>query len=390
MRKIFLAILIVVNLLSVACAGDAPASSEKDLNPVMRVCIIDGSPSIRLALKGAYSICAIDTGKAIMDGSLLDTVVTGAKDGLLIGDKELKTYGVAVKVEKDSTIYVDGKRFRGEIDVITKDGSKLMVINHIPVEDYLYGVLHHEVSDRWPIAALKAQAIAARTFAIYQARQNKLQPYDLRSDIYSQVYGGSGSEKWATTKAVNLTRSKVLTYKGELFPTYYHATCAGSTEDAASLWNINIPPLKGARCSFCFSSPHYKWAKEIPLSDIEDKLKKSGYNIGKISSVAVLSRNRSGRVDKLEIKDASGVSIVLKAKEFRQLLGPNEIRSTRFEAAVKQDRLAVTGRGWGHGVGMCQWGAYGLSKRGRTAEEIIKFYYPGAKITSLDKIKDKP
>lgn len=389
MKKIFLA-LIAIAILAPAClADDAPRHAETPLNPVLRVRIIDGSSSIQLSLKGGYEIVALDTGATAMKDNSLEAKVSASPSGLLIGDKEVPASGLAVMVEKDSSIYVDGARFRGEIDIVRKDGGKLMVINHIPVEEYLYGVLHYEVSDRWPIAALKAQAIAARTFAVYQARQNKLQPYDLTSDTYSQVYGGSATEKWATTKAVNLTRSKVLTYKGDIFPTYFHATCAGGTEDASALWNINIPPLRGSRCVYCLTSPHYKWSKEIPLEDLEKKLRASGYKLGKISSVGVLSKNRSGRVDKLEIKDNAGVTVLLTAKEFRQLVGPNEIKSTRFELSLKWGHLMIVGRGWGHGVGMCQWGAFGLSKKGRTAEEILKFYYPGAQITSLDKIKNK-
>jgi stage II sporulation protein D len=390
MKKILLMITALVLATCVSRADEVSSRPESLPNPVLRVCIIDGSPSLQLSIKGGYTITALDPSTVIMKDNSLDGKVFASQAGLVIGDKEIAASGVAVMVEKDSTIYVDGKSFRGEIDIIKKDNKKLMVINHIPVEEYLYGVLHYEVSDRWPIAALKAQAISARTFAIYQARQNKLQPYDLRSDIYSQVYGGSATEKWTTTKAVNLTRAKVLTYKGDIFPTYFHATCAGGTENASSLWNIDILPLKGVKCVYCLISPHYKWTKEIPLIQLEDNLRKGGYKLGKISSVGVLSRNKSGRVEKLEIKDNRGVTAVMMAKEFRQLIGPNEIKSTRFELSLKWGRLIIVGQGWGHGVGMCQWGAYGLSKKGRTAEEILKFYYPGSQITSLEKIKSKP
>jgi stage II sporulation protein D len=389
MKKLIIASLIFAAMAATSHAETSPASSDKVLNPIIRVCLIDNSPSIQLALKGAYRIAALDTQKVLMEGSLLESAVAGTEDGISIGGNEFKVPGVAVTVEKDSTIYVDGKRFRGDIDIVRKDNSKLMVINHIPVDDYLYGVLHFEISDRWPIAALKAQAIAARSFAVYQARQNRLQPYDLRSDIYSQVYGGSAAEKWATTKAVNLTRAKVLTYKGEILPAYYHATCAGSTEDAASLWNIDIPPLRGVRCNYCLNSPHYRWTKEMPLSDFEAMLKRSGYNIGKIVSAGVISRNKSGRVDKLQIKDGAGVSVVLTAKEFRQLVGPNDVKSTKFDVSIKYNHMILVGRGWGHGVGLCQWGMYGLARKGRTSEEILKFYYPGTQITTLDRIKEK-
>ena len=256
------------------------------------------------------------------------------------------------------------------------------------MEDYLYGVLSQEVSHRWSMESLKAQAIAARTFALYQKAQNKLQSYDLRSDIYSQVYGGMNPERWATTKAVSVTKDKVLIFNGKVFPTYYHATCAGHTEDASNLWNINLGPLKGVACDFCKRSPHYYWSKEISLWALQDKLKSSGYTISKILSVTLLSQNPSRRVEKIEIKDEAGVAIIMTAKDFRQMLGPNELRSTRFESSIKWNKLMVKGSGWGHGAGMCQWGAYGMARKGKKADEILKYYYPGAEITTLDKIVD--
>jgi stage II sporulation protein D len=236
---------------------------------------------------------------------------------------------------------------------------------------------------------LKSQAIAARTFALYQNIQNKTQAYDVRSDIYSQVYGGRASERWATTKAVNLTKDKVLTFGDKIFPAYYHATCAGYTEDASNLWNIDLPALKGVECKFCTPSPHYRWTKDIPLWEVRRKLEEGGYKIGDMESVNILSKNKSGRIDKLEIKDKSGISIILTGKDFRQIFGPNVIRSTKFDASIKWHQLVLKGSGWGHGVGMCQWGAYGMAKKGKKAEEILQHYYPGAEITTIDKVVDK-
>ena len=234
--------------------------------------------------------------------------------------------------------------------------------------------------------AFKAQAVASRTYALYRIQGSVNLPYDVTSDVYSQVYGGRTSEKWSTTRAVNLTKGKVLAHNGELLPAYYHATCGGHTEDASNLWKIDLPPLDGVRCNFCVHSPHYKWVKEIPLWKVEKNLSDNGYKTGSISSCRIVSRNKFGRVDKLQIKDDTGMSVLLTGKDFRQIIGPNDIRSTKFEAAVKRGNLVVEGFGWGHGVGMCQWGAFGMSRRGKRAEEILKFYYPGAEITSIDKV----
>lgn len=385
MRKIFCIIIAFVLAVS---ANPGYTLAVDDNTNIIRVAIVDDKDSIYISLKGKYKIYALGSERVVMEGPFLNANVSVSKEGMEIGKKEVKLNGVRVKVAKDSNIYVDSRRFRGDIDIVKKENAKFMVINYIALDDYLYGVLYHEVSHRWPMEALKAQAIAARTFALHQARQSKLQPYDLRSDIYSQVYGGRSSERWATTKAVRLTRDKVLTYNGALLPAYYHATCGGYTEDASNLWSVDLVPLKGVKCDFCKYSPHYKWTKEIGLGNLEDKLKSNGYKIGKISSVTVLSKNLSGRVDKIEIKDDAGVSIVLTGKDFRQIIGPNELRSTKFDPSIRWGNLIVNGLGWGHGVGMCQWGAYGMSKRGKKCEEILKYYYPGAEITTIDKLKE--
>ncbi|MDP3804034.1 MAG: SpoIID/LytB domain-containing protein [Candidatus Omnitrophota bacterium] len=385
MKKL-LHIPVIIAALSFFLAGTG-VSVEQKHDIVLRVSIVDDKDRVSLDLKGRYKIYAINSDRVVMEGPYFSSVVTAQKEGLKIGKKDIKLSGVKVKVDKDANIYVNSRRFRGDMDIIRKDNGKLVVVNHIPIDYYLYGVLYHEVSHRWPAEVLKAQAITARTFALYQARQNKLQPYDLRSDIYSQVYGGRASEKWSTTRAVDLTRSEVLTYKGDIIPTYYHATCAGYTEDASNLWNIDAPYLKGAPCDHCRDSKHYRWTKEMPLWELANKLKNGGYKIGKIASVTILSKNRSGRIDKIEIKDEAGISVILTGKDFRQLIGPNELRSAKFDASIKWNSLIMEGLGWGHGVGMCQWGAYGMARKGKKAEEILEYYYPGTEISTIDKIK---
>lgn len=355
----------------------------------LRVCVIDNKDEVHLVLKGPYKVYAVNSERILMEGPRLWANVRGTKTGIMIGKKDIAISGIKVKSYRDSDIYVNGRRLRGDIDIIRRDDMRLSVVNNIDMEYYLYGVLYHEVSHRWPMEVLKAQAITARTFASYQKMQNKPQPYDLRSDIYSQVYGGRTSEKWAATKAVDLTRGKVLSYGGRIFPAYYHATCAGYTEDASNLWNTDLAPLKGVPCDFCKRSPYYRWVKEMPLWEVSNKLKDNGYKIGHIALVTISSRNKSGRAEKLEIKDDSGTSVIMTAKDFRQLFGPNEVRSTKFDASIKWNQLALKGSGWGHGVGMCQWGAYGMAKKGKKAAEILAHYYPGSEITTIDKTTDK-
>jgi stage II sporulation protein D len=360
------------------CIGQAP-----DIK--VRVAIIEGRSFVNLSLTGRYVISSIGSRTHIKDGSFLKGVVASKGGMITLAGMSLGVSGIKVSVARDSNIYVDSRRFRGDIDIMAK-GDKILVVNNIGLDKYLYGVLYHEVSHRWPTECLKAQAIVARTFALEQMRQNKTEPYDLRCDIYSQVYGGRNGEKWSTSHAVDATRGKVLTFNGDIFPTYYHATCSGYTEDASNLWKVDLLPLKGVPCKFCGRSKHYRWRKEFSLQQVREKLNGGGYTIGPISTVEILTRNRSGRNDRIKISDTAGGSVVITGKDFRQLFGPNEVRSTKFDAEIKKGFLVLNGMGWGHGVGMCQWGAFGMAERGKKCDEILKYYYPGTEITTINKL----
>ena len=304
---------------------------------------------------------------------------------MLMGNEELKIYGIKIKADRVADIYINGRRFRGEMDIIRTEDLKLTVVNHLDIEDYISGVLYHEVSHWWPMEALKVQAIASRTFAIYKSIESGHKDYDLRSDIYSQVYGGKTSEKFRTNRAVQATLGKVLIYGQKILPAYFHATCGGHTEDASLLWNIDIPPLKGRSCKYCKRSPHFNWVKKISLYDIEKGLNKNGYKIKDIKNINTSSRDTSGRIKTVRVIDSLGTEKI-PANKFRLAVGPNVIRSTNFTVNIKDDTAIFRGKGWGHGVGMCQWGACYMAKQRFKAEDILKFYYPGSKIADLKDI----
>ena len=374
-RSLFL--LFVALSLSGTCPAQTGPSSQ------IRVCVIDNADEVRLVVKKPFEISNLHSDDLLKEGPSLNAKVSATKGGILVSGDELKTNGIRVKASQGGNVFVNNKAFRGSVDILRSDNLKLIVVNHLGVEEYLYGVLYHEVSPRWPIEALKAQAITARTYALCQKDKNKNMDYDLRNDIYSQVYGGRTSERWTTNRAVDMTRGLVLAYQGVPFPSYFHATCAGHTEDSSNLWNIDMPPLDGVECGYCKNSPHYKWSCEIPLEKIKERLNIAGYKIEQVASIKILSRNSSDRVDKLEIADDKGTSIIVPAKDFRITLDPNVVRSANFELEIKNGRAVFRGSGWGHGVGMCQWGAYGMAKTGKKAEEILKYYYPGASIGTL-------
>lgn len=345
----------------------------------LRVCVLKDVNTISVTVKGAYRIEALRTGELLKKGKdLNDASVLPTTAGLIVAGEPFNIFGIKIVPSGDASIYIDKRAFRGNMDIIRTEKKRLLAVNHINIEDYLKGVLFHEVSHWWPVEVLKAQAIAARTYAVYRMSVCTDKDFDLTSDIYSQVYGGKGSERGRTNKAVNLTRGKVLTYKGEIFPAYYHATCAGHTEDASNLWSIDLPPLKGLRCSFCKLSPHYRWKRKISIAEAQKRLSAAGYNVNGLKEIKPSGKTSSGRIKDIDI--ISNKKLSMAANDFRLLMDPNLIRSTNFNVKRKRDYFYFEGRGWGHGVGMCQWGAFLLAVRRYKAEHILKFYYPKTRI----------
>ena len=340
----------------------------------VRVRVMDGVEDVSVRIKGPYKIMDQVTEKVLSESR--DMREFSVSPGYIKGE------GIKILPASGARVYVNNRQFRGTIDIIKDKNNRLFVVNHVDLEEYLYGVLYHEVNHNWPVEVLKAQAIAARTYALYQKLVSKNKYYDLTADAYSQVYGGRTSEKWRTTRAVNLTRGLVLMYENKVFPAYFHATCGGSTTDALTLWNIDIPVFLARVCDFCAISPHYRWRKELAMDYLESMLKKAGYDIG-IISFEVLERDSSGRVTDFLIK-GKGKDIRLSGNKFRLIVGPNLIRSANFEAEKKGKYVIFTGKGWGHGVGMCQWGAFNMASQGWKAEDILLYYYPGAEIVRVE------
>lgn len=377
-HALYIIILCLVFLFAVQKLSVAAKFSDK----ILRVCVLKDADEFSLTIKGSYKIVTLKTNEFIKKGNYLRKAhVQASLSGLLIRDEPFRIFGIKIIPKKDASLYIGKRSFRGNLDIIRTENSDLLVINHINVEDYLKGVLYHEVSHWWPIETLKAQAIAARTYALYQKSQKKDKDYDLTNDIYSQVYGGKLSEKIRTNRAVDLTRDKVLTFKGEIFPTYYHATCGGYTENASNIWDIDLPPLKSVKCGFCKHSPHYKWKRKILISDFKEKINKSGYDVKKIKDIIPKNKTSSGRIKALKI--IPGENPAIPANDFRLIVGPNIIRSTDFKVVLKDRYVYFRGRGWGHGVGMCQWGAFFLGLKWYKAGRILKHYYPGAKVQKI-------
>lgn len=359
-------------------------ASEVEVPDNIRVVVVNDAEELALSVKGPYEIRTIETDELLESGkTFFNITIRPSPYGILFGGKKLKIYAIHIIPKREPAIYLGKCLYRGSLQVIKTKKGLLKAVNVVGLEDYVKGVLYHEISHRWPMEAIKAQAIASRTFALYQARQNRNKDYYLTADASSQMYRGVYAEKYRTSKAVDQTRGEILFWKGTFLPAFFHATCGGHTEDVRQLWNVNAKPLRGVKCGYCENSPHFLWQCELPVSDIEHKLNKTGCKISKIGSIRILGKDRSGRITELAIRGEES-KIKLSAKDFRSILGARAIRSTDFSVDIRGDTAYFKGKGWGHGVGMCQWGAFSMAKKNMRAKQILSFYYPGSEIVRLE------
>lgn len=245
----------------------------------------------------------------------------------------------------------------------------------VDLESYVASVLAGEVSPSWPKSALEAQAVAARTFAILRMRERKNQPFHVQSSVMDQVY--KNHKVKAFTEAAKATSGQVLFYENRLAETSFHSTCGGKTTDSYSIWGRPYQHLKGVSCDNCKASNTYSWQESISLGEIENKLKQ------KVSEIKISSRSPDGRAQTLEILGAAS-PLRMSGHEFRMMLGPMKMKST-FLSSIKviKDKLQIAGKGFGHGVGMCQYGALGMAKKGKRYQEILAYYYPGTYLKNL-------
>ncbi|HTZ11862.1 MAG TPA: SpoIID/LytB domain-containing protein [Candidatus Margulisiibacteriota bacterium] len=347
-----------------------------------RVAIIQNANSLSLKILGEFIISDISGKNTFYKGRGLRSTVTTFPGGISLAGRSFKEDKLLIKSWDPDTVIINGNTFRGDVSLIRDNKGNLTAVNKIALEDYIRGILYNEASHYWPMEALKAQAIVSRTYAVYQMQENAGRDFDLTNDTYSQVYGGSASERFRTDKAVEETKGLILTYQGKAIPAYFHATCAGHTEDASLVWKTDLPPLKGVPCDFCKESPHYNWHYVIFIGELRELLKKAGYDLGMIKQIQILGNDNSGRVTDLNIVSERN-EFKIASKDLRNIVGANLLRSTRFTVTIEGDDAIFEGTGWGHGVGLCQWGAYFMSKQGWEAKKILQYYYPGTDVKAL-------
>jgi stage II sporulation protein D len=270
-----------------------------------------------------------------------------------------------------------GQDHRGDLIVTARD-SNLIVVASMPIESYLIGIVNGEVDSRWPLDAVMAQVVASRTYALYRLQQGS-PLYDIRSDVLDQVYAGVDSEDERAAEAVRKTRGEVLFREGEIVPAFFHSSCGGITASSAEVWNIDHSSLTGVRCGQCDEAPNYSWKLSLSPQQLRNAARKLYPESASIKSLGVHRRTGDGRIQTLFMKTDAG-KLLVDAGDFRKVLGYETLPSTRFILGVKNGMITLTGSGYGHGVGLCQWGARGSAQEDMNYREILEKYYPGAEV----------
>jgi stage II sporulation protein D len=270
-------------------------------------------------------------------------------------------------------VFISDRWYRGRVFLLP-DGGGVAAINLVDIEAYLYSVLGSEMSPSWPIEALRAQAVAARSYALYHRARSQADLYDVDDTTSAQVYKGLESEAATTHQAVDSTRDQVLTYNGQIIEAVFHSSSGGYTENVEDVWQRPVPYLRSVQ-DFDAGSPVYQWTQSIPISEFQRRI--SG--VGRLRAATPERTTPHGRVVTMRLQGDAG-SRVLSGNDIRRALG---LRSTLFSIAINGDQVQISGRGYGHGLGLSQWGAHNMAAQGYNYQAILTHYYMGATLAQV-------
>ena len=305
--------------------------------PILRVGIFLNQIEVNIGGDGAFKVYNLKSNSLVSEERNKIVKLLPHDKGIEILEKGVYSGPIKITPVGNTKIMVvfNGQkyRYRGDIEIdIDKEHGKLNIINIIGIEEYLYGVLKKEISPRWPAEALKAQAIAARTFAIFNMNKYIDKGYNICASTNSQAYGGVNHEDPLTNKAVDETRGVIMTYKGNPINAVYHSDSGGYTEDSENVWGSFLPYLRSVESKFeeKVSPPHHTWSYSINEKDLTEKLQKQGYKINSVVSIEPVKKSDTYRKSELVFTTDNSTVINMKTNDFRSLMGADLIRSTLF------------------------------------------------------------
>ena len=433
-------VLLIASVAPVAAAGNPTG-------PLVKVAILTQQYGYMVTSNGPYEIVDVSSGKVLGDYAKEEKLRIGLRDGqLVINNTVANTSGLKIqpkaagRIERTNRIIeLNNRRYPGVIEIGRSQGKNgLTAINILPVDDYVYSLMIRDVSQEWPEEALKAQAVAIRTFALHELGHHREEGFDFCATKHCQTYIGLSAEDERALKAVNDTKGMVLTRQGHLIVSPFHLSSGGYTENGDVLWPQGREYLRG-RPDYDQTSPFYRWQKRMSPRELETLLKSGGYDVGELNAIEISKRKPSpmtatdrgisGRIKSLLLIGKTGV-VTIEGEKFRELLSlPSTlidmyvaVTMTSVDGSVidsygdrdnkqiqinlppsksggllndsdnvhrisgrKDEMIFLEGYGSGHGVGLSLWGAKAMAEKAINPGPeyyvtILKYYYQGVKI----------
>ena len=304
---------------------------------------------------------------------IVSTVVELTKSHILFGNKRFERKAIMI-VPSEGAIKINERNYGGNIIILPQLNDKFLVIEETLVENFLSGVVSSEVPMSWTDDTLLAQTVTARTFTLYQRKKRDSNVYHIHQ--LDLAYKGKSNENARAVEAVKKSEGIIMVYEQQIFPGFFHSTCGGHTEDAWLVFNRkSIPPLSGVPCGYCEDSKYYRWSREINKNEIVKKLYKSSGKKNSLISLEPIDVGPGGHAGRIKIH-TSKKRDEMNANVFRLRIGPKKLLSTAFTISNNGKKVEIKGRGWGHGVGLCQFGSQKMGILGFKWKNILKHYYP--------------
>jgi stage II sporulation protein D len=396
------------------CKARQPArpTPQMDAEPQfwVRVRLLDDVNDCKLKIRSPFTVSTSDNPTAITQDAVRTNAVLNihiSNGRITIGSQDLTGSEITISPDEPYIFYLNGDDYRGKLKLIpNSDANSFDAVNLVPLEPYLAGVVGAEMPKYWEPTALNAQAIASRSYCLYIKKHfGGNRNWDVRRTQAHQVYLGVKAESAQVWRAVNETNGQVLVCKNsagteEILPAYYSSVCGGYTENSEHVFGDFFEALAGVRCPYCkdVARPHYFFWPAVQfdktyvtkrLLQRYPKLKR----LGKITNIEAAKQSdyegnygKYSRLTLVKLLGSTGKSDFLRAEDFRLSIDPSgrKIKSAIFKIADWDDKwVFLSGRGFGHGVGMCQSGAQGMARQGKTTNQILNYYYPGSRIIKV-------
>ncbi|GBF79650.1 SpoIID/LytB domain-containing protein [Aphanothece sacrum] len=338
----------------------------------LRVAIQKGVNSVRVG-SSTTAIVRDAGGKQLGELSPLNSFnATPDRTGVRL--EQWQSNQLVIEPTLDGVVWIGDRWYRGKVRLL-RQGNGVSAINLVDLEKYLYSVVGAEAYPTWPLEALKSQAVVARTYALYKSNTASNRFYDLDTTTKTQVYKGLETEHLSTFEAVNATIAKVLTYQGKIILAAFHSSSGGHTENVEDVWNSSLPYLRGV-VDYDQQAPVFAWSKSFSASQLGSLLG----GVGNVRSLVPERTTPHGRIITLKVVGNRG-SRRITDDQLRQAL---DIKSTLFTVSTDNGTFQIDGRGYGHGIGLSQWGSYYLAQQGVLYDQILSHYYQNAQLTNLN------